>query len=461
MQHHVAQSRSNPLADRLAINGVWLMKLRWVAIAGQLATIVVVGVVYQIEIPFVPLLFSLGITAVSNGIFTRWLQTSQRLPPQPQRSVNEWTRVFLTLMLLDLMVLTALLFLTGGHANPFGLFYFVNLALSGMLLPPGRAWLLNGLSIGCFAALFFFQIPLEALRQPERLLSVRESGVFPLAQQGLFVAFSVCSSVIVYFVTRLTSELQCRDEALRRSEWRQARSDKWEALGTLAAGAAHELATPLTTIAVISREIEREIRNQGVHDSLVADVRVIRQELDRCRGILDQMSTDAGHLTAETGVQMDAGELGRRVLEGLSLASQRVRLNVPAEVAIVRVQVPPFSVCMAIRGMVHNALDASGEAPVELTMRATPETLCIEVRDYGSGMEPEVLDRADEPFFSTKEAGRGMGLGRFLTKTVVERLGGTFLTDSSPGQGTLVTIELPRLERTGQAILEQDIALRG
>ena len=226
---------TSAIGNRLEINAVWLMKLRWVAVVGQLLTIVVVDVGLGIAVKITPLLVALAITSLSNVGFTLWLESNVD-SPQFTAKPSHWNRVFISLMLLDLLVLTALLYFTGGHANPFILFYFVNLALSGILLPAKWAWLLNLLSVLSFAALFFFQVPLPELRQPESLLALHDIDSATLAQKGLLIAFATCSTVIVYFATRLTTELELRDSALRLSETKQARNDKWEALGTLSAG---------------------------------------------------------------------------------------------------------------------------------------------------------------------------------------------------------------------------------
>ncbi|HCK40681.1 MAG: sensor histidine kinase [Planctomycetaceae bacterium] len=432
--------------NSLVINANWLMKLRWVAVAGQLATIVFItyGIGVQVQIP--PLLCALAITSISNLGFTFWLNSHEgkiHLLNQP----SHWNHVFMALMVLDLGVLNSLLYFTGGHTNPFILFYFVNLALSGILLPLKWAWLFNLLTIVSFASLFYFQVPLEELRQPESLLGIGETGSTTLAQKGLLVALVTCSTVIVYFVTRLTTELKLRDQALRRSEIRQARSEKWESLGTLAAGAAHELATPLTTIAVISKELERELELANASDTVIGDFRVLREELDRCRGILDRMSTDAGHVTTEIPSTIHVEVLFRQILGGLSGALGQVNLLMADEAKSASVVVPSQSFGMALRGIIQNALDASQEDPVELSVAVTRDHLLIRVCDHGIGMSQDVLERADEPFFSTKEAGRGMGLGRFLARSVIERLGGSFATKSTPNVGTEVTVRIP-LEKT-------------
>jgi len=432
-------------SSRYSINADWLMKLRWVAVAGQLTTICVVEFGLRIIFQLTPLFVALGVTAATNFAFTVWLRRLRIQRKSEALDRRVWHRVFLTLMVLDLVVLTLLLYFTGGHANPFGLFYFVNLALSGILLSPTRAWLLHVLSLLCFGFLLYFQVPLEELRAPENLRSISENGSPTLGHYGLVAAFTACSSVIVYFVTRLSVELQDGDFALRQAQLRQARSDKWEALGTLSAGAAHELATPLTTIAVVTKEFERELSDRDMPADLVGEVGLIRREVDRCRTILNRMSIEAGHAIAESDIEISVNELVTMTLEELADERSRICVRVAADVKYRRLRVPLQSVLQSIRGVIQNALDA-GTTDVEVATELDNDMLILEVIDTGEGMSEEVLNRADEPFFTTKEAGQGMGLGRFLARTVFERLGGRFGTTSEPGKGTTVKVELPLLE---------------
>lgn len=441
------------------VNANWLMKLRWVAVAGQLATILFVYFGLAVQVQIAPLLCALFITSVSNLGFTFWLKSYEDTP-QYFDQPSHWNGVFVTLMVLDLGVLNCLLYFTGGHTNPFVLFYFVNLALSGILLPLKWAWIFNFLTIVSFASLFYLQVPIEEFRSPASLLGIGETGSPTLAQMGLLVALATCSTVIVYFVTRLTNELKLRDQALRRSEIRQARSEKWEALGTLAAGAAHELATPLTTIAVISKELERELELENASDHLISDFRAIREELDRCRGILDHMSTDAGHFTAEVPRVIHVETLFQQILDGLSAVPGQVDLLVAEEAKSASVVIPLQSFGMALRGLIQNAFDASNDELVELRVAVAQDHLLICICDRGIGMSPDVLERADEPFFSTKEAGKGMGLGRFLARSVVERLGGSFTTTSTLNVGTEVTVRIPLEKMKETANVHQNLAVR-
>ena len=224
---------------------------------------------------------------------------------------------------------------------------------------------------------------------------------------------------------------------------RQARSEKWEALGTLSAGAAHELATPLTSIAIVSNEIQRELASQAVSDTIVQDVELIRSEVGRCRSILDRMSIDAGHIAAETLSEIETATLIDSMLDEFLGDRNRVNVEVADEAKHSVVRIPIQSVAQALRGILQNALDASPDSAVDLTVRTESNRLCIDICDRGVGMNAEVLRRADEPFFSTKEVGQGMGLGRFLARTVVERLGGSFETESAIGVGTRVQVRIP------------------
>ena len=188
----------------------------------------------------------------------------------------------------------------------------------------------------------------------------------------------------------------------------------------------HELATPLTTIAVVSKEIELELKRHHFSDAIISDFTVIQEELERCRGILDQMSNEAGHLTVETPTTIEVEPLVRQVMAGLSRVSGEVNLQLSEEARSATVKVPLQSFGMALRGIVQNALDASPDDPVDLIVSVDSDLLCIVVRDCGPGMTQEILQRADEPFYSTKEAGKGMGLGEVSGQIGVRAIGRLF-----------------------------------
>ncbi len=431
---------------RLAINAEWFGRLRSVAAIGQLVTIAFVAGPLGVDAPVLPLVLLVGVTLVSSALFW-WWQASHVTPP----SRTEWHTVLGGLMLLDLAVLTAMLALTGGPTNPFMFFYFVNLALSGVVLTAGWAWALSVLAILAFAVLSITHHPIDVLRDPWRLESLetlRAQGVAdtPIAIIGAWLAFATSSVVIVYFTTRLTSELRASDRARRRVEKEMARAEKLEALGTLAAGAAHELASPLSTIAVAVSEAHRELVQQGVEGPVVEDLELVRREVTRCRSILDRMATRSGQPAAGLPERLTAEELIGDVLDELAAAG-RVDVEWKNAAADAELYVPAVALAQAIRAVVKNGLDATDT--VDPTGRVTvrgdhlANKLRLEIADRGPGMPAAVIARAGEPFFTTKAAGSGMGLGLFLARSVIERLGGSLRLESPKAGGALVTIVLP------------------
>ncbi|MCH7729621.1 MAG: HAMP domain-containing histidine kinase [Planctomycetes bacterium] len=426
------------LANRLAINASWLMRLRWVAVVGQLLTIGVAAIVFDVKLRLAPLLSIVTFTGATNVIFTVWLSWEQRHGKKALRGGTGQLLLF-AVMALDVLLLTGLLYFAGGLKNPFTMFYFVNLSLSAVILPARWGWTLTAIAVICIAALFVGHVPLPELEQVDHASLLSR----PLQQQGLLVALAGCSVVVIYFVTRVTRELRLRERQLRNAEQQRARSEHLEALGTLAAGAGHELATPLSTIAVVAKELTLHLEGVTVPDSVKEDVSLIRSEVDHCRSILDRMSIDLKDAGQEEVSRVTVTQLVEEVLEGIT-HRQRVSVLLDKSVENRELSVPLHSVAQAIRGVVQNALDAApGEEPVDIAVAVVEQKLRTTVRDHGAGMAPDVLERAGQPFFTTKSPGEGMGLGLFLTRSVLERLGGTLELSSGQGRGVTAVMELP------------------
>jgi two-component system sensor histidine kinase RegB len=220
----------------------------------------------------------------------------------------------------------------------------------------------------------------------------------------------------------------------------------------LAAGAAHELSTPLSTIAVVAGELAREIEPLRPEGPLRDDVQLIRDEVRRCRNILDRMAVDAGTSKGESLVPICIDEIITQCMQGLP-ASPRVHVDVAEPLRGRSLSLPPRALEQALRGVIKNAQDASeGAGEVYVRAHATHLDLQLEVEDKGTGMSPDVAARACEPFFTTKPPGRGMGLGLFLTRLLLEQLGGSFAIDSQPGRGTVATITLPIAAATRERV---------
>ncbi|HEX4147603.1 MAG TPA: HAMP domain-containing sensor histidine kinase, partial [Pirellulales bacterium] len=268
-------------------------------------------------------------------------------------------------------------------------------------------------------------------------------GPMSLHLQGSLVAFGCGATFIVYFVTRVTTELARREAELNAARQRQAQHDKLDALATLAAGAAHELASPLTTIAVLARDLGLSTSGHPLTDDDASDVRLIRQEVDRCRRILDSMASSAGACIGEELVRISAVELLTAMKRELA-AAQRVDIADAPPLDQAGFRMPKAAVCQALRAIVQNALDASPPAGrVAIAGSAADGLLTVVVSDRGTGMPEDVLRRACDPFFTTKEPGYGMGLGLFFARRIIEQLGGSLTIESNVGVGTTATVRLP------------------
>lgn len=443
--------------ERVSVNIGWLIKLRWVAVVGQLLTIAGAELILGIDLLIWPLFVVIGLTVVSNLVLIIWF--SRLSPALPAEAWRSFDNTLGWIMTMDMLSLTTLLYVTGGPTNPFCLFFFVNLSLSAVVLDRNWAWSLNLISIACFAGLLYDHIPIDELNRGLSLLPIAEKGDWSLGQLGLLVAFATCSSVIVYFMTRVTGALRQQEIDLREAQEDRSRNEKLEALGTLAAGAAHELATPLTTIALVAKDVEQSLRQHGpaTDEDLIDDVGLIRQQLDRCKTILDRMASHAGETVGEMMQTIPIAEFFEDVRQGLTDEANRVVVEYSDLADTVEINVPVDALSQAIRGLVQNALDASeAEGQVNIRISVGKRLMTWAIQDYGTGMSAEVLRRVSEPFFTTKQPGRGMGLGVFLARNVIERLEGSVDFESSCDgnlpTGTTVTVRLPcvhRIEHNG------------
>ena len=413
--------------DANAINLSWLLQLRWGAAVGQTLLILLVDRGLGIALPLLPLFALVGLEVASNAAIGRWSRRA--------RDVPGWTLG--AIMLADVALLTGLLSLSGGPFNPFSFLYLVNIALAAVVLPPRSTWTLVAVSLLCFGGLFVGHAALPAHAQGEHLW---------MHVQGMWVAFAVAAGFIVYFIQRVTRALASRDAELAAARQATARHERLASLATLAAGAAHELSTPLSTIAVVAKELERQLGQSGADAQSVADARLIREQVERCRQVLVSLAADAGESAGEAIRAAQVDEVLAAAIAGF--APRGGIAVVIDEAARARpLYIPPRAVAQALRGVIQNARQASrDDGAVAVSVRVAGECWRIEVRDHGRGMTPDVLARAGEPFFTTKPSAgphHGMGLGLFLTRTVLERVGGRLELASEPGQGTIATLVLP------------------
>jgi two-component system, sensor histidine kinase RegB len=436
--------RPTPIPELNRVNIQWLARLRWAEVAGQAATVLAAHFLLGGRLPIAPLLAVIGIGLLSNLVVEMYFFGDRRrgLAPEEQRPVHEWQLALI--MMIDIAILTGLLYLTGGPHNPFSFLYLVQIALAAVIVRARWTWMLVGLSFVGFGILILAHMPL-AIPDDSRVI-------------GAWVALGVASAFVVHFLFRITTALAERERELTEARGLTARQERLAALATMAAGAAHELSTPLGTVALAAKELERALT--GDHQ---ADARLIREQVGRCRAILEQMAQGAGTV-GENLASCTVSELLDEACVGIREAPHVVR-ELGDDVGGSTLRVPPRAVSQALRSLVTNAQDASpptsavvvtvrrdrgrvGDARSDnpstsgVRPRIAEEVLTIVIRDRGGGIPEAVLAKIGEPFFTTKAPGRGMGLGLFLARAVIEGVGGTL--EIEPGEGgTAVYVRLP------------------
>lgn len=398
----------------------WLTALRWAAVVGQSLAVWFVHAWMELKLPLGPVALIIGAELLLNLVATQLARTRKR--------VREWELA--AWVVADLVAFTSLLYFTGGPANPFNFFYIVHVAMAAFTLSPAVAWSLVSLSAIGFAGLFARHVSLGP---------AAESGHVDL--YGVWVAYGLCASCLVYFIQRARSAIQQRDQELSEQRELRIQAERLSSLATLAAGAAHELASPLGTIAVVSKELENELRGSG-HTAAVEDIALVRSQVERCRKILARMAHTAGEAPGETDNWLALGDLLEHSISELP-ERQRLRVELSRELDRAELRCPKEALGQALRVLVDNALEASA-AGVTISAASSGKLLELRVSDEGEGMAPQVLKRAFDPFFTTKPTGKGMGLGLFLARNVVTGMGGSLVLSSELGLGTHAQILLPK-----------------
>jgi len=438
---------------------IWLTQLRWIAVAGQLLVIGYVWFVLVIPLPIIELLLLVMGTAISNTVLWIWSrqlrqQSSATAFADSSKSTEVLddaddtigSRAVGLLIGIDVLTLTALLYFTGGAANPFVFFYFANIAIAGMILPRLWAWCISLVSVlgglfllnNAYALDIFMESPL------------RHDSAWGETKYAFFIAFATCSGVITYFVSMLAMELRQREVQLDVVEKERERSQRLEGLATLAAGAGHELASPLSTIAVVVKELSRNLEKTESSPSIRRDVELIRLELNRCKEILHRMKSGAGEAAAENLRPVSLSEILQETVQAMR-EPHRIKIRMANNTGDSLGVLPKQALSQALRNLLQNGLDASSlqqsiELHVSVDRQANKKSSGVwrmTITDHGIGMTDEVRRRIGEPFFTTKEVGQGMGLGVFLTRNVLRGLGGDIVFEPSQDGGTICRVTLP------------------
>jgi two-component system sensor histidine kinase RegB len=397
----------------------WLVQLRWFAVAGQVAALLVAGFALKLQLPWWPLLTILFITSFTNHFIAAG---SRPLLP----------------IIADTILLTVLLYFTGGADNPFVCFYLLFIALAAMLASPRGLLLVIALCIVGFLLVANVAIPFNG---PPAMVKDGRLTV-PVHRIGNALALGATAGFIALFVRSLHLALVRRKSALADAEKRAALTERFEGLATLSAGIAHELGTPLGTIAIVSKDLERSLEKANGDPATLEDARLIRSEVDRCRAILGRLDRETTQGTGAAIAEVRTGRLGALLLERLTAGiGARVQFRDYAHDRKVHLTLDPVLQSLVV--LVENACEADPDGrPVEVGIELQNDSAVFRVMDSGKGMTEAQRRRAGEPYFTTKSHG-GTGLGLFLVRTLTQRLGGSVELHPRANGGTCAILTLP------------------
>jgi two-component system sensor histidine kinase RegB len=400
-----------------------LIQLRWIAVVGQLTTIAAVTMGFGVHLPL-PEMLRLLACLVAFNIFSylRWSE---------QRHVDN-RQLFLAL-LVDVFSLTAQLYLSGGITNPFVFLYLLQVILAAVLLQPWSSWTIVAITGACVAALAIYAKPLP-------LPLDHGLGMSSLYIQGILISVVVNAALLVIFIGRINRNVRTGDAQLAGLRQRAAEEEHIVRMGLLASGAAHELGTPLATLAVILGDWRR-MPEFATNPELLAEVGEMQAQIKRCKAIVSGILMSAGEARGESSVKTTIKVFLDQLAE--EWRNSRTIVSFSYDNQILR-DVPVVS-DSTLKQMIWNVLDNALEAsPQWLRMEAKREgdALVLVITDAGPGFAPGMLDQFGKPYQSTK--GRpGGGLGLFLVVNVARTLGGAVSARNRDEGGASVRLTLP------------------
>jgi len=414
-------SRSPELAP--ALNVKRLLWIRVIAIPGAALLFLLARQFYQLPLQSGPLLVIIVVMAAYN----LWLYL------QIRRNAPFTDAGFFTQMLVDVVALTGILYYSGGASNPFVFFFLLPLVITATVLPRRYTWAMALITACCYTGLL-----LASARLPDFM---HHSGPAfgNLHVTGMWLGFVLIAGLIAHFVAGMAETLRIRDQKLAEARERALQDERVLALATLAAGAAHELSTPLATMNIVTGELLAEYPPQQ-QQALHRQLRILEAQIGRCKEALSVISAAAGAERADAGTRI---RFDRFIADTCS-SVQRLRPGSRISIeAMNRGQAPDIFVerrlSQALLNILHNAVDAS-PAQVTVAWGWDTEQIRITVSDQGAGISPDALAR---PGQSSKEG--GLGLGLFLSQTAIKQLGGS-IELGNLAEGAQVRVSLP-LER--------------
>src|SRR6476646_1956628 len=404
-----------------------ILRLRWLAALGQLAAIFIVAQGLEFDLPVIPCIAIIGFSALVNLALQVAFNPMQRLEPVYAAA----------LLALNIVELAGLLFLTGGLQNPFSFLFLAPVLISATALPIRWTIALGCLAVACASNLVFYHYPLPWDADDPLVLP-------PIYLFGVWLSIVLAIGVTSLYAFQVTEESRKLSDALAATELVLTREQHLTQLDGLAAAAAHELGTPLSTIFLISRELEKTVNSD---DPLASDLKTLREQAQRCRDILAKITQ-----LSSSGAPFDRMPLSTLIEE--TVAPHRdFGVAIKVRIAVAPTQEPVGArnpaILYGVGNILENAVDFARDT-VEVNAWWNSETVEIVISDDGPGIAPDMLKRIGEPYVSRRpsadEDRGGLGLGVFIARTLLERTGAkvSFSNRTFPDHGAVVQIVWPR-----------------
>jgi two-component system sensor histidine kinase RegB len=417
------QSITLTLSNATRLNLQRLLMLRSVVMVCLSAVIIGLRLA-SIPLPVMPLVLAIAGLGVLNLI--AWWRL---------RDSTQTTQLELLMQLIgDIAAFSLLFYFSGGYSNPFIWMYLLPITVAAVALRARYAWIIASLSIASYTLLMFYHRPLSHLH-----MHTRDGAQLDIHLVGMWLGFVLCAIIVAIFIARIGQNLRDYDQTIASVREKALESERMLALGTLATSAAHELGTPLATMAVVSTELMHDYTDQPV---LLQQLQILRTQVTRCKEILSSITRNAGHSRAEYSQ-------GWTLREFLLEAIQRWRDTRPSTELVVSMSDSHYNpailidrtLTQAILNLLDNAADES--APRVLFSASWDEQMLqIQIRDFGSGLNAETLHQLGTPFFTSKHDA-GMGLGVYLTQVTLARYDGKLSLNNHIDGGVICIISIP------------------
>lgn len=396
--------------------------IRAVVLMGQGLALVYFSLIRPIDIPVSSIALVLAIYASVT------IATANR----SRINIPITEKEFFVHLLVDIFFFSILLYFSGGASNPFISYYLISISISAITLPGLFTVIIAVIALVCYSLLLIYHIPVSAIAPSGMEHSMAGNNLHIL---GMWANFTISAAIITYFVSRMASELKSQQQKIARHREQQLEAEQLLAIGTLAAGTAHELGTPLTTMKLLVDEMQLQQEEN-------LDLKLLSQQIDQCKITLKQLQTTAEESSSEDYSAQPLTLYFDQLFERWQLMRPEVNAKISyanCSEASPKLKFHP-TIAQSILNLLNNAADASPES-VDVFINWTKFDIQIQIKDQGVGVDTTDINNIGKPFFSNKSD--GLGLGLFLSQSTVTRFGGSIDLKSLAGGGTLTTISLP------------------